>query len=216
MEIKAVLFDMDGVLVDSEWYYMNGTLKWMQDLGFKGTFQDVCKMIGTTTWVTCQMASEYLDYRFSAEELMKINAQYFKVDHPIQYQEIMNEGLIELLNEIKARGWKCAVCSSSQKYAIDKALSSCGITDYFDYVVSGESFTQSKPHPEIYLHAAEVLDVKPENCLVIEDSEKGIAAGKNAGMKTIALLDRRFNLKQARADLLVESLSEVLDCTKYF
>ena len=64
---------------------------------------------------------------------------------------------------------------------------------------------------------ARMLSVSaPENCLVIEDSEKGIAAGKNAGMKTIALLDRRFGLKQARADMLIESLLEVLDCVKYF
>lgn len=216
MEIQAVLFDMDGVLVDSEMYYMEGTLKWMQNLGFKGTFQDVCAMIGTTSLLTCHMAAEFLEHRYTAEELMKINTQYFKVDHPIQYRDVMNDGVIELLEEIKSRGWKCAVCSSSSKDMIDCALDSCGIAHYFDYVVSGEMFTLSKPHPEIYLHAAKVLNANPENCLVIEDSEKGILAGKNAGMKTLALLDRRFGLKQSSADMLIESLFDVMDSMKYF
>ncbi len=215
MEIKAVLFDMDGVLVDSEMYYMKGTLNWMRQLGFQGTFKDVCSFIGTTNTVTCQMASKMLNERYTAEELYEINNRYFKIDHPIQYDELMNEGLVELLEEIRNRGWKCAVCSSSPKVMIDRALSQCGIEHYFDYIVSGEQFTLSKPNPEIYLHAAKELNVLPCECLVIEDSEKGIAAGKNAQMKTIALLDRRFSLKQANADILVEGLLEVLECMKY-
>lgn len=215
MEIKAILFDMDGVLVDSEMYYMEGTLKWMQELGFKGTFKDVCSFIGTTNTVTCQMASKMLDDKYTPEELFEINHRYFKVDHPIQYNQVMNEGVVELLDEIKKRGWKCAVCSSSPKSMIDRALAECGIEQYFDFIVSGEQFVLSKPNPEIYLHAADKLNVLPDECLVIEDSEKGIAAGKNAQMKTIALLDRRFSLKQANADVLVERLSEILECIKY-
>ena len=215
MEIKAVLFDMDGVLVDSETYYMEGTYKWMKELGFKGTYRDVCQVIGTTMEVTYQMIEKMLDSQYTIEQLTKVNEQYFLVDHPMQYKQIMNPDLMDLLNEIKSRGYRCAVCSSSPKETIDQALSECGITSYFDYVVSGEQFTQSKPHPEIYLHASEILNVEVDQCLVIEDSSMGIEAGKNAGMKTIGILDRRFGLKQAHADVLVERLSEVLECVKY-
>ena len=148
-------------------------------------------------------------------ELERINKQYFNVDHPIRYAHIMNPGLIELLNEIKARGWKCAVCSSSPRVKIDQALEECNIASYFDYVVSGEQFTQSKPNPEIYLHAAEMLGVDVSKCLVIEDSKMGIEAGKNAKMKTIGLIDRRFGLVQCSADILVDSLSDVLASIKY-
>lgn len=215
MEIKAVLFDMDGVLVDSETYYMEGTYSWMKDLGFTGTYQDVCQIIGTTMEVTYQMIEKMLHGQYTIEQLTQVNEQYFLVDHPMQYREIMNPDLLDLLNEIKSRGYKCAVCSSSPKETIDQALRECGITSFFDYVVSGEQFTQSKPHPEIYLHAAEMLNVQVDQCLVIEDSTMGIEAGKNAAMKTIGILDRRFGLKQAHADVLVERLSEVLECAKY-
>lgn len=215
MEIKAVLFDMDGVLVDSEAYYMQGTLNWMKSLGYQGTFKDVCTLIGTTMEVTYQMIEEMLDYKYSRDDLVRINEQYFKVDHPIAYDQIMKSGLIELLNEIKHRGWKCAVCSSSPRKTIDHALSMCKIDHYFDYVVSGEVFTHSKPNPEIYLHAAEKLKVKPDECVVIEDSRMGIEAGRNAGMKTIGIMDRRFSQKQSSANILVEELSEVLDSLKY-
>ncbi len=215
MEIKAVLFDMDGVLVDSETYYMEGTYNWMKELGFQGTYRDVCQIIGTTMEVTYQMIEKMMNGQYTIEQLTKVNEQYFLVDHPMQYRQIMNPDLMDLLNEIKARGYRCAVCSSSPKETIDQALRECGITFYFDYVVSGEQFTQSKPHPEIYLHAADMLDVEVEQCLVIEDSSMGIEAGKNAKMKTIGILDRRFGLRQSHADVLVERLSEVLECVKY-
>ena len=215
MKIKAVLFDMDGVLVDSETYYMEGTLKWMQSIGFTGTFKDVCTLIGTTMDGTYRLIEKMMDYQYTREELERINSQYFIVDHPIQYGQIMNPGLIELLNEIKDRGWKCAVCSSSPRVKIDQALKECHIDSYFDYVVSGEQFTQSKPNPEIYLHAAEMLNVDVSECLVIEDSQMGIEAGKNANMKTIGLIDRRFGLIQCSADILVDSLSDVLASIKY-
>lgn len=215
MEIKAVLFDMDGVLVDSEIYYMQGTYKWMKQLGFAGTFKEVCSLIGTTMEVTYRMIDEMLEHRYSIEELTQINEHYFEVEHPIQYDQIMKEGLIELLNEIKQRRWKCAVCSSSPKATIEHALKVCAIDSYFDYVVSGDEFTESKPNPEIYLHAAARLETSPSECLVIEDSSMGIAAGINAGMKTVGIIDRRFSLQQRHASVLVDSLSEVLECVKY-
>ena len=89
MKIKAVLFDMDGVLVDSETYYMEGTLKWMQSIGFTGTFKDVCTLIGTTMDGTYRLIEKMMDYQYTREELERINKQYFNVDHPIQYGHIM-------------------------------------------------------------------------------------------------------------------------------
>ena len=165
--------------------------------------------------VTYQMIERMLGGQYTIEQLTQVNEQYFLVDHPMQYKEIMNPDLLDVLNEIKLRGYKCAVCSSSPKETIDQALSECGITSYFDYVVSGEQFIQSKPHPEIYLHAAEMLGIEVNQCLVVEDSAMGIEAGKNAQMKTIGILDRRFGLKQGHADVLVERLSEVVECAKY-
>ena len=215
MEIKAVLFDMDGVLVDTEAYYMKGTLDWMKNLGYQGTFKDVCSLIGTTMEVTYLMIEKMLDYRYTVDELREINERYFLVEHPIPYDQIMKKGLVELLCEIKNKGWKCAVCSSSPKQTIDHALRMCKIEHYCDYVVSGDQFVESKPNPEIYLHAADILNVKPVECIVIEDSRMGIEAGRNAGMRTIGLMDRRFAQVQANANILVEELTEVLDSVKY-
>lgn len=206
--MKAVLFDMDGVLINSEIFYMEGTLEWMRELGFTGTFEEVCEIIGTTMQVTYEMIVDMLDNQYSIEFVQEKNETYFK-NHPLQYETIAKPGAINLLKRCKELGLKLALCSSSSSKSIDAAVKGCGFEPYLDFIVSGEQFKQSKPNPEIYLHAAEVLGLNPTDCVVVEDSQYGIEAGKSAGMKVIALCDHRLHNKQDEADIIVGRLDEV-------
>lgn len=208
MSLKAVLFDMDGVLIDSETFYCDGTYDWMQKLGYTGKEEEIYPMIGTTMERTYEILYELLNRRVSIETLREINETYF-TEHPLPYDRILKPGAKELLEFLKQHKISTAVCSSSSLELIETALRECGIGSYFDYIVSGEQFTLSKPNPEIYLHAAEVLQVRPEDCLVIEDSTMGIRAGCSAGMKVIALDDPKFSLDQSEAHRQVRSLKEV-------
>lgn len=206
--MKAILFDMDGVLVNSERYYMDGTYEWMKNLGYTGTFNEVCSIIGTTMQRTYEIIYELLDKRYSIECIIEENERYF-TEHALDYQNLIKDGVTSLLQYIKSKKMKVALCSSSPRKNIEHVVEVCGFKPYFDFIVSGEQFKESKPHPEIYLHAAEVLQVKPEDCWVVEDSEYGIQAGISAGMKVIALRDSKLPNNQEKATWIVDNIETV-------
>lgn len=213
--MKAVFFDMDGVLINSEIFYMNGTFEWMKELGFKGTFEDICTIIGTTLDKTYDMLYDMLDGKYPRERIIQENDAYFE-KHPLDYKSISKEGALDTFKALKEAGYKIAICSSSPLATITHVAQVCGFEPYLDFVVSGEQFAQSKPHPEIYLHAAEVLNVKPEECVVVEDSEFGIQAGISAGMIVLALEDKRLPNNQAKANHIINRLSEVQELVEKY
>ncbi len=213
MKIKAILFDMDGVLIDSEGFYVEGTFKWMKELGFKGTIEDIYKVIGTTMEDTYKILYEFLHGKIEIEDLKHINETYFAVNE-LPFCDVLMSGVKETLIWLKENKIQIAVCSSSPYNTIKTVLRETEIEQYFDFITSGEEFVQSKPNPEIYLTAAQKLGVDIEECLVVEDSTLGIKAGKNANMKVVAIQDKRFNLKQDEADIIVNTMDDVLSLLK--
>jgi HAD superfamily hydrolase (TIGR01509 family) len=209
MEIRAVLFDMDGILYDSEYWYMQGTLKQMASYGYRGPAEKVYQIIGTTMDGTYDILYGLLDGKISKQQLAADNDRYFLVDHPIDYRQIMFPGVPEEVKKLQDSGRKLAVCSSSPRATVDDSLKAMGIAQYFDYVESGEEIEHPKPDPDTYLRAAEALGVPARNCVVYEDSRMGIEAGKRAGMYTVAREDRRFGQDQSRADKIVKDIQEL-------
>ena len=116
--MKAVLFDMDGVLIDSETFYMNGMYKWMKEAGFKGHVEDVYVVIGTTMKQTYEIIQKMFNFKYSIKELEDMNNTYFN-NHPLDYKKIMIPGSLALMRHLKSKGVKLAVCSSSPKDNID-------------------------------------------------------------------------------------------------
>lgn len=205
--IKAVLFDMDGILIDSERYYMEGTYQYMKNMGFKGTRKDVYSIIGTTMDVTYDMLFDLLDGKCSREEIIRVNEATFG-DGKIPFKEIVFEGVQDTIVEMKTKGLKLALCSSSPMRTIQNCVRELDIEHYFDVIVCGDDFHESKPNPEIYLYAMEHIGVKPHEAIVYEDSALGIQAGKRSGSFTVARKELRFHLDQSAADLIVSDIFE--------
>lgn len=211
MEIKAILFDMDGILMDSEYYYMHGTVQWMKELGYNKDEQLLYSIIGTTMDKTYEMLADFLDHKYTKEQLKEINEEYFLSKHPLKPKEIMFDHVKEVLDKLKMMNIKLAVCSSSPKGTINSALEDMGIIDDFDIICCSEDFDYPKPSPDIYLHAMDKLHVDKSNAIVYEDSTIGIKAGVASGAYCIAREDKRFNQDQSEADLLVKDIVELLE-----
>ena len=209
--IKAILFDMDGVLIDSEYYYHFGTYKWMKRLGFKGDHQELNKLIGTTMATTYDMLYEMFDGKYTKEELAKINEKYFGEEDPLDCKKIMFANVKECLVSFRQMGLKLALCSASPMNTIMDNLRQMEIENLFDCIVSGDDFERSTPDPMIYLYAMDKLHVTSEECIVYEDSTIGIAAGKASKAFCIARKDDRFGQDQSQADMLINDINELLD-----
>lgn len=208
--VKAVLFDMDGVLIDSETHYVDGIFDWISKLGYQDKKEGLHVLIGHSSKSTYEKMSELVHGKYTPEELETINDSYFE-KHPLKFPDILKPGAREVLEALKLQGKKIGLCSSSPIESIQNMLRGCDLTSFFDVVISGDQFKESKPNPEIYLHAAEVIGVKPEECLVVEDSFLGIESGCRAEMTVLALIDERFGQNQERANKKIRHLLEILE-----
>ena len=211
--MKAVFFDMDGVLIDSEMFYMKGTYDWISKKEFNGELEDTFRLIGTNMEGTYNLLYEMLNKKYTISEIEEENRKYF-LEHPIDYKAILNPFVKEILIFLKEHKIKIAVCSSSPKKTIEKALKECEILEYFDFIVSSDEVKKSKPNPDVYLKACEFLKVSKEDVFVIEDSTMGIEAGKNANIKVIAIKDKFFGQNQTKADYIFENLGKVFEFFK--
>lgn len=154
---------------------------------------------------------------FPAELVAERGVEALAAEKEAVYREIYAPtitpvaGLRELLAELHKAGLKCAVGSSGPKLNVDFVLDKCNIEPFFDVRISGDMVTMCKPHPEIFLTAADKLGVAPEECVVFEDALAGVAAARAAGMKVITLTTthHRHQLETASPDLIVEDFTAV-------
>lgn len=207
---KAVLFDMDGILYDSERFYMDITVTVMRSLGYTGPEEALYEVVGTTAEGTWKILYDLLDGSYTGRQIERAWTDYLRA-HPLDYKAVMFRDIPASLERLKEKGIRMACCSSSAPSVIRKSLKAMGITDYFDYSVSSEEVEFPKPDPMIYLLAAKKLGVQPEDCAVYEDSEPGIEAGLRAGMLVVARKDERFNQNQQKAHKLVLCAGEMTD-----
>lgn len=205
--IKAVLFDMDGVLADTERFYNRRRVAYMEEKGFH--FDEIPDLSGSNEPAIWEaLVPGNLTLR---EELLAEYKKRYCPAHPIPYAELLNEQTEPVMRELHERGVKCAIASSSYRELIDELVEIAGITDVLDYTISGHECSAFKPDPEIYLRAMEALGVEPTECLVIEDSPLGIEAGKRSGARVLALRPHEgVNLDQTGADAVIDNLADIL------
>lgn len=206
--IRAVVFDMDGVLIDSEIVYLHHTLNRLRTRYPQLREEDFYPTVGMS-------GAQYRTYMagllgYSEEdpvyqrELAEANSACV-----IDYRAIMRPQVPELLKKLKEMGVQIALASSSTPENIRQVLEECGITGFFDCITSGDEFARSKPDPEIYNCTFARLGRRPEECLVVEDSSYGVAAGAASGAVVAALRDDRFPFDQSAAQLHIERLDEL-------
>ncbi len=208
--IKAVIFDMDGVLVDSEPVYQEATINVLDSLNIKATKEDLLKLAGGSSLHFNKFIQDVSKGSISCEDFNKICDQYY-LDNPVKYEEIMFPHVRETLDYLKFKGYILALASSSKEYEIENVLKRCDLKDYFKLIISGEVFKESKPNPEIYLTCIEKLNLEADECVAVEDSEYGIEAAKKAGLICIAKRDDRFNYDQSKADYFIDDHDEIKD-----
>lgn len=205
---KAVIFDMDGVLVDSEPKNLEQLKGFYKSYGtdVDDTFMNT--LVGSSYTYTYKESMRIMKLNWSIEKFKELFDNYCKI-HSFEYDSVLNPGVKEILLWLKKHGYKTAVASSSTINQIQTMKKVCDLNDCFDELLSGEMFNESKPNPEIYLTAAKKLQVKPEECIAIEDSKYGIAAGNAAGMRVLAYADDRYGVDQSKAYAKIYKMEEI-------
>ncbi len=208
----AVIFDMDGVLVDTEFYYAQMLVDYAAEHGMPVPLEEIHGMVGASHQVFRASMRDWwrrVGVDLSEDEALA-RERAWEDKRSIDYAALMNPGVPETLDVLAARGVRLAVASSSQLKNIHAVLAACGILDRFEVVTSGEQFRESKPDPEIYLHTLEVLGLPASVCCCVEDSVPGITAGKRAGLTVIAKREERFGFSQAGADSIIDQIPDLL------
>lgn len=213
--IEAVLFDMDGVLADTEPVAKTLGVKYYRSIGREIDAAAFDKFMGSGDYAFFTGPAKENGWPFDYSKV----AQFFKANYgkAIEGLDIAEPGAVRVLKQIRAAGVKCAVVSSAERWKVELNIKALALSDEdFDAVVSGECVKRNKPFPDIYLNAAIRLGVEFENCLVVEDSKNGIIAGKKAGMRVLALLtsENAEVVASAGADCIVSSLAALPEITK--
>jgi sugar-phosphatase len=214
-DFDAVIFDMDGVLINSEPFWLATEIEVFATVGI-----DFLKVGGEQT--VGLRIDEVIDYwydRYLWDNLSKSDVLQQIMEQMIEKVETKGEsmtGVSESLRYFKAQGKKIGLASSSLHQLIEAVLDRLEIVEYFDVINSAEGLAYGKPHPEIYMKTAAELDVLPARCLVIEDSVNGIISAKAAKMKVVAIPDgtHNFDDKIKVADQIETNLIALINTLK--
>lgn len=205
--MQAFIFDMDGVIIDSEKVYEQADQKWFAENGIQTDRIALRRCLGCTDDVNWGMIAKWNPDR----DIPEIYRQYreFCKEIRVNYREIYRPYVQTLIDQCHQTGIQTALASSSPMDNILTVIRDCGLENQFDLIVSGCDLPQSKPDPAIFLQCAKQLGIVPAACVVIEDSYNGVTAGKRAGMTVIGLEDPYFGQDLSEADVRVEVLEQI-------
>ncbi|MBD3387561.1 MAG: HAD-IA family hydrolase [Candidatus Altiarchaeales archaeon] len=206
--IKAVLFDLDGVIVDSETISREASDTVLSEVGIHQTEEERKRVFGRRTIDNYRDAIKARNLDLDPGELVEKKNRVFA--DLIRGRLDPLPGVLDLIGKLKDDRVKVAVVSSSPLDRVNASLEEVGLLLEFELILSGDCCEKGKPDPEPFLLAAEQLGVEPGECVVIEDAEAGIRAGKAAGMKVLAVRSPNTHGQDlGLADLVVDSLEEV-------
>ena len=188
MKYKAVIFDMDGVIFDSERLVLEGWQEIGAKYGIKGMEEVLPRCLGVNAHATREIFREYYGQDFPYDEYKKeatalFHSRYGNGKLPLK------PGVKELLSYLKENGYLVGLASSTRQAIVEQEIRDAGLMPYFDNLVCGDMLKRSKPEPDIYLKACENLDVEPRMAIAVEDSYNGIRSAKRAGMVPVMVPD---------------------------
>lgn len=206
--IKAVIFDMDGVISKTQQFHSGTESELLEKLGIHITSQEIInRYAGTPDRLTFKYILDEHGVSANIQDLLQKKWQIMEEKiknnlHPI-------DGVVPLVKNLFDNHFLLAVASTSPHTFIKRVLQEVGVKQYFPVITSGDEVKLGKPNPEIFLLTAQRLKVAPRDCLIIEDATNGVRAAKAAGMKCIAITTTHERERLNEADLIIDSFSEL-------
>jgi len=208
--ITTVIFDMDGVIIDSEPIHFGIERKMFEELNIIVPFEEHCTYVGTSAQEMWQTIVSKHALSIQPDDIVK-TARALYMDHIHSSTDVEPiQGVVELIQDLEKNDFKILIASSSHADAIDAVVRKLNLANYFMARLSGTEFRRSKPDPEIFLEAAKLANAEPRECLVIEDSKNGVMAAKAAGMKCVGFLNLNSGVQDlSGADIVISSFMEL-------
>lgn len=208
--VKAIIFDVDGTLLDTERIYMQAWKDAAASMGYKMTDALLQKTRAISSKEAARIFEEEIGNGFSYKAVRPLRVQIAE-EIIARESPILKPGAAELLRYLKEKGILMAVASSTHVDATREHLNASHILGYFQAVVGGDMVENGKPHPDIFLKAAQLLGIAPEDCIVVEDSPAGIRAAVSAGMPAVLVPDQAAITQEIRdiSSVVLDSLNEM-------
>jgi beta-phosphoglucomutase family hydrolase len=206
-KIKAVIWDMDGVIADTAPYHFRAWQEIFNIRGVKFTEDDFKHSFG--------LRNDTIIRNILGEQAAQGEIDAIAREKEETFRRVIGQntrplpGVLELIKALKQQGFKMAIASSTPIENIRLITGSLGIDTCFQAIITGQDVTEGKPSPQIFLFAARRLGVEPRNCIVIEDAVAGVAAAKKAGMRCLAVTNTHPRERLAEADLIVDTLRAI-------
>ena len=192
--IEAVIFDMDGLIIDSEPLWRKAEIEAFKEIGFHFTEQMCIQTMGMRIDEVVNYWWNKLKWETPSESNV-VNSIQSKMIDLIQKQGVLLPGVLDSLKLLKENNIPIALASSSAMILINAVIDTLKIKSYFNVIHSAENEPAGKPDPSVFLSAAKSLNTKPSKCLVLEDSKAGMEAGLNARMRTVVIPENEINPK---------------------
>lgn len=208
--IQTVIFDMDGVIVDTEPVHNYAYHQHFKQLNIEITPEMYASFTGNSTKNIFQRLKEEFGLTEDVETLVNIKRNLFNDAFDNKEDLYLLDGVEDLISELHSSGMQLVLASSSAKVTINRIFNRFKLHHYFTHIVSGEDFPKSKPHPAIFQHAAMLSNTPVENCIVIEDSTNGVLAAKAAGIYCIGYDSFHSKMQDySKADEVIRHFSEL-------
>jgi HAD superfamily hydrolase (TIGR01509 family) len=208
--IQTVIFDMDGVIVDTEPVHRYAYFQHFKELNILVTEEMYTSFTGLSTRNTFQKLKDHFEISFEVEDLIQRKRTIFNDAFDTKKDLELLEGVGQLIKNLHQNGMQLIVASSASNVTIDRVFKRFDLHQYFTHIVSGEDFPNSKPHPAIFEHAASLSITPKENCIVIEDSTNGVKAAKAAGIFCIGYNSLHSkNQDLSLADIVIQDFEEL-------
>lgn len=210
MKIKAVIFDMDGLMIDTEKLLYRYWIQAAKELGYKMTMEHVLQIRSLAAKYAAPKLKSMLGEEFDYDKVRERRRELM-AEHVENYGIEKKKGLDELLDYLKEKKYPLAVATATDMERTQKYLTKIGKIDYFEKIICGSMVKNGKPEPDIYLLAAESLGLPPEECMALEDSPNGILAAYQAGCVPVMVPDLDLPDEETKKLLYaqVTDLSEV-------